>query len=319
MAVPLSADRMLAALRAEGVRVVEHPGWRTHNRAGHGAFGPMNGVLVHHTAGAGPGDGQIVWEGRADLPGPCAHAYLDKRGTVLLTGNGRANHAGGGDGAVLRAVIAESYGDRPPAPHQHEGSAGAVDGNARFYGLEMSNLGDGSDPWPAVQYDQAVRWAAGICRAHGWTEKSCIGHKEWSDWKPDPRGIDMVTFRADVAARLTHPANWNPSTEEDPMAGMTKADIYKAVWESDAMTPPTGAETKDNPKWWPQSVLRDIADRVRAVQRMEAAQTAAITALAGLVGKQVDTAQVVAAVQRAIADAVVQVDVAVTGTGTKES
>ena len=32
MAAPLTADRLLAALKAEGVRVAEHPGWRTHNR-----------------------------------------------------------------------------------------------------------------------------------------------------------------------------------------------------------------------------------------------------------------------------------------------
>ena len=101
------------------------------------------------------------------------------------------------------------------------------------------------------------------------------------------------------------------------MAGITKKDIYDAVWSSDGMAPPKGAETKDNPTWMPQSILRDVAERVRAVQRTEAAQTAAITALAGLVGKGVDTAAVVTAVQRAIADAVVQVDVNVTGT--KES
>jgi hypothetical protein len=43
------------------------------------------------------------------------------------------------------------------------------------------------------------------------------------------------------------------------------------------------------------------------------AQTAAIEKLAQLVGSDVDTAQVVAAVERAIADAVVQVDVDITG------
>ncbi|MFJ6214995.1 N-acetylmuramoyl-L-alanine amidase [Streptomyces sp. NPDC092296] len=200
MATPLTADRILAVLRAEGLEPVEHPGWRTHDRAGHGAWGPVHGVMIHHTGGTPPSDGQVVWAGRADLPGPCAHAYLAPDGTLTLTSAGRANHAGGGDPAVLAAVIAESYGDRPPATHQHEGSASATDGNACFYGLESSNLGDGK-PWPAAQYDAAVRWAAALCRAHGWTARSCIGHKEWSDWKPDPT-FDMVRFRADVAKLL---------------------------------------------------------------------------------------------------------------------
>lgn len=260
---------MLAALRAEGLHVVEHPGWRTHNREGHGAWGPVHGVIIHHTGGTPPSDGEIVWSGRSDLPGPCAHAYLAKDGTVTLTGNGRANHAGGGDPAVLQAVIDESYSTRPPAPHKHEGSAGAVDGNARFYGLECSDLGTGS-PWPAVQFDAAVRWATAVCRAHGWTEKSVIGHLEWSDWKPDPAAFPMPTFRAAVAARLAHSASWTPgattatpAAEEDPMAGISKRDIYDAVWNEDAMTAPADApDAATNTHWQPQSYLRSIYNAV---------------------------------------------------------
>ena len=116
-----------------------------------------------------------------------------------------------------------------------------------------------------------------------------------------------------MQAILDRAAGRTPIPEEDPMAGISKQDIYDAVWSTDGMAPPKGAETKDNPVWMPQSVLRDVAERVRALQKTEAAQTAAITALAGLVGKGVDTAAVVTAVQRAIADAVVQVDVNVTG------
>lgn len=307
MATPLSADRMLAALKAEGLRVVEHSGWRTHNRAGHGAWGPLNGVVIHHTGGTPPSDGEIVWSGRSDLPGPCAHAYLAKDGTLTLTGNGRANHAGGGDPNVLQAVIDESYGDRPPAPHQHEGSAGAVDGNARFYGLECSNLGNG-EAWPKAQYDAMVRWAAAICRAHGWTAKSAIGHKEWSDWKPDPAGIDMASFRRDVAARLTHPASWNP--EEDDMP--TADDIATAVLKKDGIISVPGAPAS-NPTWTLSSCVTEILKRVDQVKATEAAQSAAIAALAKLVGSGVDTDTVVAAVKEAIADAVVQVHVDVTG------
>src|SRR3546814_14861718 len=92
---------------------------------------------------------------------------------------GRANHAGGGSPAVLDAVIAENYGTTPPATHYHEGSSGAADGNDRFYGFECENLGDGKDPWPAVQYQAMVKSAAAICRYYGWSEKSTIGHLEW--------------------------------------------------------------------------------------------------------------------------------------------
>ena len=101
--------------------------------------------------------------------------------------------------------------------------------------------------------------------------------------------------------------------EEDPMAGMTAQDIYKAVWETDRMAGPADApDHKTNPTWQPQSLLKDINTRVRAIQAAEAGQSAAIAKLASLVGSGVDTAAVVAAVQQAIADAVVKVSVDVT-------
>lgn len=201
MATPMTADQFLAALKAEGVAVSQPDGWRQHNRAGHGAWGPVNGVMIHHTAGTGPSDPTTVWTGDAALPGPRAHGYLPKSGTVVMTANGRANHAGGGSPAVLAAVMDESYDAAPPATHFHEGSPGAADGNIHFYGLEISNRGDKEDPYPAVQYAAAVRWAAAICRHHGWSEKSVIAHREWSDQKPDP-SFDIKKFRADVKARL---------------------------------------------------------------------------------------------------------------------
>jgi hypothetical protein len=203
MATPMTADEFVKALRDEGLTVVEHAGWRTHNREGHGAWGPMNGVLIHHTGGVAPSDFDMVWNGRPDLPGPCAQSYCAKSGVITMTANGRANHAGGGDPHVLSQVINESYGDDPSPPQFHEGSPGAVDGNAHFYGLEVSNLGSKTDPYPAAQYQAVVKWAAAICRHHGWSAKSVIGHKQWSNWKPDPI-YSMVQFRADVQARLDH-------------------------------------------------------------------------------------------------------------------
>ncbi|WUH93416.1 N-acetylmuramoyl-L-alanine amidase [Streptomyces sp. NBC_00433] len=233
MATPMSADQFLAALKAEGVTVAEHPGWRTHNRAGHGPWGPVNGVVIHHTGGQAPSDAGVVWGGRADLPGPLAHSYLAKSGVVTMTGNGRTNHAGGGDPAVLAAVVGDSYGSRPPATGFHEGSPGATDGNAHFYGLEISNWGDGKDPYPAAQHQAAVRWAAALCRHHGWSEKSVIAHAEWSDQKKDP-SFDIVHFRAEVKAQLALHPGQTPAAK----AGAPKA--HKAA--QPAHQPFPGAE-----------------------------------------------------------------------------
>jgi hypothetical protein len=94
------------------------------------------------------------------------------------------------------------------------------------------------------------------------------------------------------------------------LADFTKQDVFDAVWKWDGIPAPAdAADVKTNPNWQALSVLRDIQARVRANTTAEAAQTAAITKLAQLVGSDVDTAQVVAAVQKAIADAVIKVSV----------
>jgi hypothetical protein len=225
MATPLTADTLVAALTAEGVRVVEYGDWRTHNRNHKGAWGPLNGVMIHHTVSSGTDASvELCYNGHAALPGPLCHGVIDKAGTVHLVGNGRANHAGGGDPAVLQRVIAEDSGDRPPAPREHEGSAGSVDGNARFYGFECVNLGDGEDPWPAAQLDAIERVSAAICRAHGWTARSVIGHLEWSDWKVDPRGFTMPSLRNRIATRLSGPASGGSASKS---TGGTSAPRYQ--------------------------------------------------------------------------------------------
>jgi len=92
-----------------------------------------------------------------------------------------------------------------------------------------------------------------------------------------------------------------------------KAQSFTGVWKTDAIVAPSDAADADTNKTWAaQSILRDIQARVRANTAAEAAQTAAIAKLAQLIGSNVDTAQVVAAVQKAIADAVISVSVDVT-------
>ncbi|WP_369042181.1 peptidoglycan recognition protein family protein [Streptomyces sp. Midd1] len=211
MAAPLSANAFLAALRAEGLTVVEVGSWKTHNRDRKGAFGPVNGILIHHTVTRGTTNTvNICRDGYDALPGPLCHGVIGKDGIVYLVGYGRANHAGGGDPGVLNAVRDESYGTTPPTTHYGQGDTGAVDGNVHFYGFECENLGDGKDPWPSKQIEAIVRASAAVCRAHTWGNKSVIGHLEWSNQKSDPHGFTMPAIRARVAERLQHTSSWSP-------------------------------------------------------------------------------------------------------------
>ncbi|MEU5213469.1 peptidoglycan-binding protein [Streptomyces sp. NPDC020742] len=200
MATPLTATRLLAALHDEGLVVHEVRDWRQHNRNAKGPWGPVHGVVIHHTATEGTDASvDLCYDGRSDLPGPLCHGVIDKAGEVHLVGNGRANHAGLGDHDVLEAVIREDA-ELPPD------DAADTDGNCAFYGFECINLGDGKDPWPAEQLAAIEKVSAAICRAHGWSERSVIGHKEWQPGKVDPRGIVMKDLRERIGKRLAKPA-----------------------------------------------------------------------------------------------------------------
>lgn len=89
MAPPMSAGTFLDRLGAEGVTVVEVGDWRHHNRNHKGPWGPVHGVLIHHTAT--PGSKRTVAvcrDGDAELPGPLCHGVITKDGVVHLVGYG---------------------------------------------------------------------------------------------------------------------------------------------------------------------------------------------------------------------------------------
>ena len=132
-----------------------------------------------------------------------------------LVGYGRANHAGLGDPDVLRAVTNETA-----LPVDNEAT---VDGNRHFYGFECENLGDGTDPWPEAQLLAIEKVSAAICRHHGWSERSVIGHLEWQPGKVDPRGFTMAWMREKVAKRLgVEPATTAPPKPVKPVVDLSR-------------------------------------------------------------------------------------------------
>lgn len=313
MATPMTAAQVVAQLKKWGIRYVEIPGWATHNRNTKGAWGPVNGFIWHHTGAdvtnAKTYAASTLYNGLADLPGPLCHFSIGKDGTVYLIGWGRANHAGGGDPNVLQHVINEDYsGQLKPT----RGNSNGVDGNAHFYGVEIQY--SGSHQMAAAQYGAARRLSAAILDFHGWTEKSVIAHGEWSSDKWDPgyapgKIMAMPGVRADVKATLTA----GPTQEDDPMAGITRQDIADSVWRTDNIRAGSTEKNPKNTTWVAETYLKGTFENTVRLLTQETAQTAAIAKLAQLIGSDVDTDQVVAAVQKAIADAVVKVSVDVTG------
>ncbi|WP_327379438.1 peptidoglycan recognition protein family protein [Streptomyces sp. NBC_01212] len=221
MATPMAASQFIKALEDEGVDVREYRSWRTHNRNHKGPWSDLNGVVIHHTAGSN--SLALCYDGMVGLPGPLCHTHLAKSGLATMVGYGRANHAGSFPANAFNAMKSES------STHPRPSGPETVDGNAHTYGIEIENLGNGKDFYPTKQYDAAVRWASAICRFHGWTADSVIGHKEGTTRKIDPKGpvgaadgpqFDMDQFRKDVAARLKTkdeaPAPTKPATPSKP-------------------------------------------------------------------------------------------------------
>ena len=229
MAPPLSADAFIKALRAEGLTVIEEGNWRDHNRNSKGPWGPVHGVMIHHTVTKGHDNTvSICRKGYSGLPGPLCHGVICKKGHVHLVGYGRANHAGLGDPDVLKAVIAE---ESLPGDNQ-----ASVDGNRHFYGFECENLGDGKDPWPAAQLEAIEKVGAALARKHGWNEKSVIGHLEWQPGKVDPRGFTMASMRQRIHESLTGGEKPDVPVQPKPSTGSTytvrKGDTLWSVAEA---------------------------------------------------------------------------------------
>ncbi|MCT1459854.1 N-acetylmuramoyl-L-alanine amidase [Aestuariimicrobium sp. p3-SID1156] len=228
-----SPQQIVDALRAEGLTVVETPGWREACRCcigPHRTTGPYvrgriawYGVTIHHTGGPAyrgsaaksySSPGGWLRTGPVKAPGPLCLSSLDDDCIVYMVGAGRANHVGGISQAALDRMKAASFPDSGSI--NLRGSA--VDGNAYTMGLEIMAPGAPS----AAQRAAAVKWAAAMCRLAKWNGGEVHGHGEVSSARDfsDP-GLDMGAFRRDVKARLGVTPAAKPSTpapKPDPIA-----------------------------------------------------------------------------------------------------
>jgi hypothetical protein len=215
----MTAAEIVKQLKKFGIPYAEYKDWKTHNRNHKGAWGPVHGLMVHHTGSDSKDQRELLYKGTASLPGPLCQFGLDQAGRIHLVGWGRANHAGAGDDDVLEAVIAEKG-----IPNDNESN---TDGNSRFYGVEIWYAGN--RPMTEAQYQTLRLLSAAICDFHGWDEHSVIGHGEWgSPGKWDPgyrpgRMMDMDKVRADIKVTL---AKSKPVEDKAEHAPKPKAPAF---------------------------------------------------------------------------------------------
>jgi hypothetical protein len=185
-------------LRAEGVSIVEYPGWQGR---GHGGFKDIRGVMVHHT-GSDNASAASIANGRPDLPGPLSQLHIAGNGTVTVVAVGVAWHAG--------------VGMYPWLPTNM--------GNWHMIGIECANSGTSPTAshrtnWPDAQYFALVRCCAAINRRLAQNSSRTIGHKEYAgraQGKWDPGANDMDVLRCDIQALIDSIAN--PATTPRPPA-----------------------------------------------------------------------------------------------------
>jgi hypothetical protein len=221
MAKPMTADQLIIQLKKWQVPFKEYKSWRTHNRNSVGAWGPVNGFMWHHTGSDSSDQRDLLYNGRADLPGPLSQFGIAQTGTVWLIGWGRANHAGKGDDDVLNAVIAETK-----LPVDDEAN---TDGNARFYGAEVWY--SGSHSMTTAQRRSGILLSCAILDFHDWNAPSVIGHGEWQPGKWDPgyktgQMMPMDPLRKEIATQLAAgPPKPVTPTPVPPVAEITLSTI----------------------------------------------------------------------------------------------
>lgn len=224
MSVPMTHNQFLAQANKWGLKLetTRHPDWFRRNRDSVRAFGPVHGVVIHHT-GSTTQLSMVDYCYRGDpergLGGPLALGVITDDGLVHMVGWGRANTQGAGDGKVLEAMKAGRVPPFPPGPD-------TADGNSCFYGWEFCSAGQ-YDPFTPAQFDAAVRLCCALLDFHGWAvQSSIIGHFQWTRRKtgdPDDRptadssgeSLDWPVFLAAVKARLTAGHTTDTTTEDD--------------------------------------------------------------------------------------------------------
>jgi hypothetical protein len=222
----------------------------------------------------------------------------------------------GYDGSLGQYIGTETRADANAAANRRADGTGAVS-------LESASNLQASDPWTPAQVESLIRLGVWLHETHGIPLRICRTaddpgygyHRLHSAWNPDghacPGDARVKQFKEAVFPGIVARATGQiTDPQEDDMP--TAAEVAKAVLTLDGVISVPGAPAT-NPTWTLASTQTEILKRIDMVRTAEAAQTAAITKLAALVGTGVDTAAVVAAVKAAIAEAVVKVSVDVTG------
>jgi len=232
-----TADQLLAALKAAGLTVKEHPGWKT--RGTPYKKGRPVGVLHHHTAPpvpypipnlAGAQDGHIK-----------CNMNTKPDGTVWMVAYEAPNYSSGeGMSQVLAQVIAGT----PPTKDARDrgwnpnGSDDNTNGNPYFFHFENDHKGNGS-LLPPAQLDAIITATVVVNKHFGLHWNNILSHAEWTARKGDPNWNGGTRIAIDQIRRLVKaketgttpkpPTPVPPVTKEDDVFPIKKGETREDV------------------------------------------------------------------------------------------
>ncbi|MGW0312003.1 peptidoglycan recognition protein family protein [Streptomyces flavidovirens] len=224
----------------------------------------------------------------------------------------------GYEGDLGQFIGTETRADANASANRRPDGTGAVS-------IETASNLQGSDPWTPAQVEKLIALGVWLHKRHDIPLRICRTHDDpgfgyhrlHSAWAVSgtacPGDTRVKQFREVVFPGIVARANGQtapPEEEEDEMTP-EQAKQLKALYDNREAAPwryKGKDETRDA-----YDYLRTAARDISALKTQVAGLSAAVQALAAKVGDDVDTATVVAAVQQAIADAVIQVDVDING------
>lgn len=183
------ASWLPSVIRDAGVHV---EGWASPQGEGD-PFEAIEAIVIHDTVTTDEWSveqvGELVEEGRDDVPGPLYNVGFDRDETAHFIADGSANHNGYGD-----------FGNESLGFAFY--TAGALEGHV--------------EPASAGQQDVVARAAAAVCLHLGLPVERVVGHKETDPTrKPDPHGVDMDAFRELVRQYMDGEVDEKPAADDD--------------------------------------------------------------------------------------------------------
>ncbi|MFE9398678.1 N-acetylmuramoyl-L-alanine amidase [Streptomyces flavidovirens] len=223
----------------------------------------------------------------------------------------------GYEGDLGQFIGTETRADANASANRRPDGTGAVS-------IETASNLQGSDPWTPAQVEKLIALGVWLHKRHDIPLRICRTHDDpgfgyhrlHSAWAVSgtacPGDARVKQFREVVFPGIAARANGQtvPPEEEDEM---TPDEIFKAVWFTDKIAAPNTASDKTtNVNWQAQSYLKDIGNRVRAMDARTAAQGEAIKQLAAALASHhavIDPEALVARITEAIENVTVRLDI----------